>query len=106
MSRARSRFFRGQVPLLLYTGRAHYFMRFQIRGAHHVILGGLPDDAGGGGGGGGGGSGGGGASGAGGAYGDLVRCLDEAKMVRFNFILFARRVFLFCHGASNTSEES
>jgi hypothetical protein len=69
VSRARSRFFRGQVPLLLLTGRAHFFMRYVIRGAHHVVLAGLPEDAGGGGG------------SSGGAYTDLVRCLDEAKLV-------------------------
>ena len=43
MSRSRSRFFRGQKPILLYTGRAHFFYRYKLRGARHLVFYGLPD---------------------------------------------------------------
>lgn len=44
-SRGRSRFFHGHRDMLLYTGRAHFFKRFMIRGAHHLIFYGLPEYA-------------------------------------------------------------
>jgi U3 small nucleolar RNA-associated protein 25 len=42
-SRARARFLQGRKPLLLYTGRAHFFYRHLIKGARHVIFLGLPE---------------------------------------------------------------
>lgn len=42
VSRSRSRFFRGDRDLILYTGRAHFFNRFSIRGIHHLIFYSLP----------------------------------------------------------------
>eukprot|EP01041_Mallomonas_annulata_P001244 gene1244-2412_t len=42
ISRGRSRFFHGQKKILLYSGRAHFFRRFLVRGAHHVIFYSLP----------------------------------------------------------------
>jgi len=44
-SRSRARFFHGQRDFMLYTGRAHYFKRFMIRGARHLILYSLPENA-------------------------------------------------------------
>jgi len=46
VSRARARFFRGQVPLLVYTGRAQFFFRHKLRGARHLVLYGLPEGCG------------------------------------------------------------
>jgi Utp25, U3 small nucleolar RNA-associated SSU processome protein 25 len=36
------RFFQGRKPLLVYTGRAHFFSRYRLRGIQHLILYGLP----------------------------------------------------------------
>ncbi len=44
-SRGRARFFHGQRDLMLYTGRAHFFKRFRLRGAHHLVFYGLPEHA-------------------------------------------------------------
>jgi U3 small nucleolar RNA-associated protein 25 len=43
ISRGRSRFFHGHHDILLYSGRAHFFRRFQIRGAMNVIFYSLPE---------------------------------------------------------------
>lgn len=43
IARGRSRFFHGQRDIMLYTGRAHFFRRYMIRGAHHLVLYGLPE---------------------------------------------------------------
>jgi U3 small nucleolar RNA-associated protein 25 len=75
VSRSRSRFFRGQIPLLLYTGRAQYFFRYKIRGAHHLVMYQLPD------------------AGCGeneSLYSELVGFLDEAKTVRYTTICTQR----------------
>ena len=45
VSRGRARFLQGRKPLLLYTGRAHFFFRHKIKGARHVIFFGLPEHA-------------------------------------------------------------
>ncbi|GKZ00667.1 hypothetical protein MPSEU_001018900 [Mayamaea pseudoterrestris] len=42
-SRARARFLQGRKPIMLYTGRAHYFHRHFIKGAHHLVFLGLPE---------------------------------------------------------------
>ena len=44
---------------MLYTGRAHFFSRYRIRGVSHLVFYGLPDH--------------------GHVYAELVGCLDEAK---------------------------
>lgn len=38
VSRGRSRFFHAQNDILLYSGRAHFFRRFLIRGAMHIMF--------------------------------------------------------------------
>lgn len=38
ISRGRSRFFQGLKHILLYSGRSHFYRRFKIRGAKHVIF--------------------------------------------------------------------
>lgn len=43
VSRGRARFMQGQKSMLLYTGRAHFFLRHDIKGTRHVIFFGLPD---------------------------------------------------------------
>jgi U3 small nucleolar RNA-associated protein 25 len=43
VSRGRARFVQGRKNLLLYTGRAHFFLRHTIKGARHLILFGLPE---------------------------------------------------------------
>ncbi|KAG5177223.1 digestive organ expansion factor, partial [Tribonema minus] len=42
IARSRAWFFQGRKPLLVYTGRAHYFNRFRVRGIRHLVLYGLP----------------------------------------------------------------
>jgi U3 small nucleolar RNA-associated protein 25 len=42
-SRSRARFFHGQRDLMLYTGRAHFFKRYRVRGARHLVFYGLPE---------------------------------------------------------------
>jgi U3 small nucleolar RNA-associated protein 25 len=43
ISRGRSRFYHGLHEILLYSGRCHYFRRFPIRGAQHVIFYSIPE---------------------------------------------------------------
>ena len=45
ISRGRSRFFHGQKEIMLYSGRAHFFRRFRLRGALHIVLYSLPEYA-------------------------------------------------------------
>ena len=42
-SRGRARFLQGIQPLMLYTGRAHYFLRHKIKGVRNLIFFGLPE---------------------------------------------------------------
>lgn len=41
-ARARARFFQGLKPLLVYTGRAHFFNRYRLRGMRHLVIYGVP----------------------------------------------------------------
>jgi len=43
ISRGRSRFFHGSKDILLYSGRFHYFRRYSMRGANHIIFYSLPE---------------------------------------------------------------
>ncbi|CAM9951142.1 unnamed protein product [Discosporangium mesarthrocarpum] len=43
VARSRSRFFRGDRDIMLYTGRAHFFNRYVIRGIHHLVFYSLPE---------------------------------------------------------------
>jgi U3 small nucleolar RNA-associated protein 25 len=43
VSRGRSRFFHGTKDILLYSGRFHYFSRYLVRGANHVVFYSLPE---------------------------------------------------------------
>ena len=45
VTRGRARFIQGRKAIMLYTGRAHFFMRHKIKGARHLILFGLPEHA-------------------------------------------------------------
>lgn len=45
VTRGRARFIQGRKAIMLYTGRAHFFMRHNIKGARHLILFGLPEHA-------------------------------------------------------------
>ena len=45
ITRGRARFIQGRKAIMLYTGRAHFFMRHKIKGARHLILFGLPEHA-------------------------------------------------------------
>jgi U3 small nucleolar RNA-associated protein 25 len=44
VSRGRARFLQGRKPLMLYTGRAHYFHRHLMKGVRHLVFLGLPED--------------------------------------------------------------
>lgn len=43
VSRGRHRFLQGRKRIMLYTGRAHFFLRHKIKGAKHLIMFGLPE---------------------------------------------------------------
>lgn len=45
VSRGRARFLQGRKSIMLYTGRAHYFLRHKIKGVKHIIIFGLPEHA-------------------------------------------------------------
>ncbi len=45
ISRGRSRFYQGINHLMLYSGRSHFFNRYKIRGAMHLIFYSLPEYA-------------------------------------------------------------
>ena len=45
VTRGRARFLQGRKRFMLYTGRAHFFMRHHIKGAKHLIMFGLPEHA-------------------------------------------------------------
>jgi U3 small nucleolar RNA-associated protein 25 len=45
VNRGRARFLQGRKPLMLYTGRAHFFHRHAIRGVRHLVFLGLPEHA-------------------------------------------------------------
>ena len=45
VSRARSRFFHGEQRLLLYSGRAHFYHRYRVRGATNFVFVSPPDHA-------------------------------------------------------------
>ena len=45
VSRGRARFLQGRKNIMLYTGRAHFFLRHVIKGARQVIFFGLPEYA-------------------------------------------------------------
>ena len=45
VNRGRARFLQGRKRLMLYTGRAHFFMRHHMKGAKHLIMFGLPEHA-------------------------------------------------------------
>ncbi|KAJ1456730.1 hypothetical protein M885DRAFT_517160 [Pelagophyceae sp. CCMP2097] len=45
VSRARSNFYHGKAPIMLYSGRAHFYHRYRIRGARRVVFVSPPDHA-------------------------------------------------------------
>lgn len=45
ITRGRTRFLQGRKPIMLYTGRAHFFSRHTIKGAKRLIFFGLPEHA-------------------------------------------------------------
>jgi len=45
VSRGRACFLQGRKSSMLFTGRAHYFLRHKIKGVKHLILFGLPEHA-------------------------------------------------------------
>jgi U3 small nucleolar RNA-associated protein 25 len=45
VSRGRARFLQGRKPIMLYTGRAHFFHRHAIKGARHLVFVGVPEHA-------------------------------------------------------------
>eukprot|EP00978_Attheya_sp_CCMP212_P049544 scaffold678523_cov55-Attheya_sp.AAC.1 len=45
VSRGRARFLQGRKDIMLYTGRAHFFLRHNIKGARHIIFFGVPEHA-------------------------------------------------------------
>ena len=45
VSRGRARFVQGRQPIMLYTGRAHFFYRHAIRGVHNLLFYGIPEHA-------------------------------------------------------------
>ena len=42
---AGARFFHGQVPIMLYSGRAHFYQRYRMRGAANYVFVSPPDFA-------------------------------------------------------------
>ena len=45
IARGRSNFFHGRADIMLYSGRAHFFRRYMLRGARHVVFYSLPEYA-------------------------------------------------------------
>jgi U3 small nucleolar RNA-associated protein 25 len=45
ITRGRARFVQGRKPIMLYTGRGHFFHRHLIKGVRHLIFFGLPEHA-------------------------------------------------------------
>eukprot|EP01038_Epipyxis_sp_PR26KG_P012188 gene12188-16326_t len=45
ISRGRSKFYHGTADILLYSGRAHFYRRYSIRGAQHLVFYSLPEYA-------------------------------------------------------------
>lgn len=43
VSRGRARFLQGRKPIMLYTGRSHFFHRHNIKGVKHLVFLGLPE---------------------------------------------------------------